>query len=276
MMQLGIFAKTFDTIGAAATLEAVAHAGFSTAQFNMASLGLAPMPDRIEAAAARGVADASTSTGVSIAAVSGTYNMIHPNRAVRREGMARLEVLAASCAAMGTTLITLCTGTRDPDDQWRGHPDNSSPQAWRDLRAEMEMAMAIADRYGVFLGVEPELANVVSSAAAARRLLDETASPRLKIVLDPANLFEVADPLERRQIVESAVDLLGPDIVMAHAKDRTKDGGFTAAGQGVIDFRHFVDRLARAGFEGPLVTHGLGAADAPRVAAFLRALLGKR
>jgi sugar phosphate isomerase/epimerase len=272
-MRLGIFAKTFDTLGAAATLEAVARAGYSTAQFNMASLGLPSMPDRIEADAARSIAVATESTGVSIAAVSGTYNMIHPNEAVRRSGTSRLKVLAAACGAIGTKLITLCTGTRDPEDQWRGHPDNSSPAAWCDLRAEMETAISIAERFGIFLGVEPELANVISSATVARRFLDEMASPRLKIILDPANLFEVAGSQERRSIVESAVDLLGPDLVMAHAKDRNKDGDFTAAGQGVIDFRHFVGCLTRSGFSGPLVTHGLVAADAPEVAAFLRAIL---
>jgi sugar phosphate isomerase/epimerase len=274
-MRLGIFTKTFDTVGAIATLEAVARAGYSTAQFNMASLGLPSMPDRIEADAARSIAVAAESTGVSIAGVSGTYNMIHPNEAVRRSGMSRLKVLAAACGAIGTKLITLCTGTRDPEDQWRGHPDNSSPAAWSDLRAEMEKAIAIAERFGIFLGVEPELANVISSAAAARRFLDEMASPRLRIVLDPANLFEVAGSQERRSIVESAVDLLGPDLVMAHAKDRTNDGGFSAVGQGVIDFRHFIDCLVRAEFDGPLVTHGLAAADAPRVAALLRSMLGE-
>jgi sugar phosphate isomerase/epimerase len=272
-MKLGIFAKTFNTIGAAATLEAVARAGYSTAQFNMACLGLPSMPDWIEANAAESIAAAAAHTGVSIAAISGTYNMIHPSKAVRQAGMSRLQVLAASCDVMGTKLITLCTGTRDPEDQWRGHPDNSSREAWLDLLLQMEAAIAIADRFGVFLGVEPELTNVVSSAAAARRLLDEMASSRLKIVLDPANLFEVADGQERRRIVESAVDLLGSDVVMAHAKDRDKNGIFIAAGHGVIDFRHFVGCLIRAGFDGPLVTHGLDAADAPRVAAFLRAIL---
>ncbi len=274
-MQLGIFAKTFDTTGAMATLEQVARAGYATAQFNLASVGVRSMPDHIEPDVARGIAAASALTGISIAAVSGTYNMIHPNKQVRRDGMARLAVLAEACATMGTRLITLCTGTRDSEDQWRGHPDNSSLEAWSDLRTEMEAAIEIAERFDIFLGIEPELANVISSADAARRLLDEVASPRLKIVLDPANLFEVASAGERRAIVESAIDLIGADIVMAHAKDRTRDGAFTAAGQGVIDFRHFVACLRDSGFDGPLVTHGLTAADAPGVATFLRATLGE-
>ena len=84
----------------------------------------------------------------------------------------------------------------------------------------MEAAIAIAERHDVDLGIEPELANVVDSAAKARRLIDELRSPRLKIVLDPANLFETETAEEQRRIVAEAIDLLADRIVMAHAKDR--------------------------------------------------------
>ena len=61
---------------------------------------------------------------------------------------------------------------------------------------------------------------------------------------------------------------------MAHAKDRDAIGRFGTAGQGVVDFAHFLSRLKAAGFDGDLVTHGLTAAEAPDVAAFLRRTLG--
>lgn len=276
-MRLGIFARTFDTTGEAAgalpALEAAAAAGYATVQFNLACLGLPSMPDRIAPGEARAVAEAARRTGVSVAAVSGTYNMIHPDRAVRARGLARLEVLAEACRAMGTRLVTLCTGTRDAQDKWRPHRDNAKPDAWRDLVAAMNAAVAIADRHDIELGIEPELANVVCDARAARRLLDEIASPRLRIVLDPANLFEAADAGERHRLVEEALDLLAGDLAMAHAKDRDARGAVVAAGQGVIDFRHFVHRLRAAGFDGPLVTHGLTAAEAPGVSSFLSAIL---
>ncbi|HET9070221.1 MAG TPA: sugar phosphate isomerase/epimerase [Amaricoccus sp.] len=272
-MQVGIFARTFDTRGALPTLQAVAAAGFGTAQMNFACLGLPAMPDAIPDGAAEEIAAATAATGVTIAGVSGTWNMIHPDPAVRARGIARLEVLAAACRPMGTALVTLCTGTRDPADQWRWHPDNATPAAWDDLLAEMEKAIAIAERFDLRLGIEPELANVVADAAAARRLLDAFASPRLGIVLDPANLFEQADARERRRLVEAATVLLGPELAMAHAKDRAADGSFTAPGRGVIDFAHFVRTLRGAGFDGPLVTHGLTAAEAPEVARLLGGLL---
>lgn len=272
-MQLGIFAKTFPGNDPATALAAVAEAGFDAAHYNMACSGLPSMPDAIPENTAHAVAAASATTGIPLTGVSGTYNMIHPDPETRAAGHRRLEVIAAAAAAMGSDLISLCTGTRNPDDQWRHHPDNATPAAWRDLEEAMEVAIGIADRHNVRLGIEPELANVVNSAAAARRLIDAMGSDRLTVILDPANLLETGTDDERRRIVSDAVDLLADRIGMAHAKDRTADGGFTAAGQGVIDFAHFIGELERVGFDGPLVTHGLSAEDAPGVAAFLRGLL---
>lgn len=272
-MRLGVFAKTFAARGALASLSAVRAAGFSTAQFNMTCLGLPAMPEAIDEEAMRDVAAASAATGVALAAISGTYNMVHPDARQREAGLRRLAVLIAAAPRLGARQVTLCTGTRDADDMWRGHPDNATPEAWRDLREQMAKAVALAEARGVDLGVEPELANVVNCAAAAKRLLDEVASPRLRIVLDPANLFEVAGERERRALVEGAVDLLAGRIAMAHAKDRDARGAFVAPGRGVIDFRHFIHGLRASGFDGPVVAHGFAEGEAPEVARFLKGAL---
>ena len=268
-MKLGIFAKTFSGNDPQSVLTQVKAAGFDVTQYNMACSGLDAMPTEILQATADAVRHAAATTGVEIAAVSGTYNMIHPDVAKRVAGHEKLAVLAQSCAAMGANLITLCTGTRDSQDQWREHPENNSPEAWADLLASMETAIAIAEKYEVCLGIEPELANVVNSAAKAKLLIDTMKSARLKIIFDPANLFE-SEPLEnQRRIISSAIDLLGPHITMTHAKDRKADGSFATAGKGVLDFSHYIKCLRALDFNGPLVTHGLKAEEAPDVAKFL-------
>ncbi|MGO6711852.1 sugar phosphate isomerase/epimerase family protein (plasmid) [Rhizobium johnstonii] len=269
-MKLGIFAKTFEGTEPATVLNSVAGAGFNCAQYNMACSGLAPMPEIITEAQARAVGEAARSSGVEIVAVSGTFNMIHPDPAVREAGLRRLATLAERCAGMSTTLITLCTGTRDPIDQWKAHADNDTPEAWRDLLEAMGAAIEIAERYEVDLGIEPELANVVNSAEKASRLIAALKSPRVKIVLDPANLFEIATLDEQRSIVSSGIDLLADRIVMAHAKDRNPDGSFATAGKGVLDYAHYLGRLKSIGFNGSLVTHGLSASEAAGAAAFLK------
>lgn len=268
-MRLGIFAKTFAGSDPGTVLAASKAAGFTCVQYNMACSGLAAMPDALAAGDVAAVSAASRASGVAISAVSGTYNMIHPDPAVRAKGLARLEVLLRHAAAMGTGMVTLCTGTRDVEDQWRHHPDNGSDEAWADLLAEMGKACALAEPLAIKLGIEPELANVVDTAARARLLLDTLQSPALAIVLDPANLFEVATLADQRDLLSRSVDMLAGRIAMAHAKDRDAQGGFATAGKGVVDFPHFLGALKAAGFDGDLVTHGLAADEAAGVADYL-------
>lgn len=272
-MQLGIFAKTFSAKGTLPVLSAVRAAGYEATQFNMACVGLPSMPDEISGSIISEINAASKSSDVSIAAISGTYNMAHPNPAVRADGLRRLAVIIANAKTMGTNLVTLCTGSRDVEDQWRWHKDNSSPDAWRDMRDEMAKALQLAEAHGVDLGIEPELANIVSSAQQAKRLIDQMNSKRLRIVLDPANLFEIETKKMRLEIISRAVDVLAGHISMAHAKDRNPMGEFVAAGTGVMDFSHFVGCLKQTGFNGPLITHGLTESEAPKVAEFLKRVL---
>ena len=273
-MQLGIFARTFAGTTPLAVMAAAKEAGFDAVHYNFSCSGLPALPDRVDAATCAAIADAARRTGMTVAGLSGTYNMAHPDPLVRQDGARRLRVVIAAAARIGAPVVTLCSGTRDAQDQWRAHPDNASDAAWADMIVSMRDALAEAQAQGVDLGVEPELANVVSDAAAAERLLAELPSPRLKIVLDPANLFETASETARRAVIGDTIRRLGPHIAMAHAKDRAPDGGFVAAGSGVVDFAELVARLRGAGFDGPLVAHGCTADEASGVARHLRAASG--
>lgn len=266
-MRLGIFAKTFAG-GPLQVMQAARDAGFAAVQYNMACSGLGPLPLQVPEAEAQTVAKASHATGIALAALSATYNMIDPDLSKRLKGRESFAAMAARAPQMGTRLMTLCTGSADPLDQWRHHPDNRSQAAWSALRAEFDVLLPLAEAHDLLLGIEPELANVIDGAAAAHRLLTEIKSPRLRIVLDPANLSETPST----RVVAEAIDLLGDRIGMAHAKDRHPDGSFATAGKGGVDFPDFLRRLKGIGFDGDLVTHGLTAEEAPEVARFLRGL----
>jgi len=272
-MQLGIFAKTFAGSDPHTVLSAARRAGFTTVQYNMACSGLPSLPAAISESDEAGVVRAARSTGVAIAALSATYNMIHPDEAKCREGRAAFAALAARARGMGARLLTLCTGSLNAADQWAHHPDNASPAAWSRMLAEFEHILPLAEQHDIILGVEPEMANVVSSAPRLRRLIEELKSDRIGVILDPANLFEAPQAPRRARIIREAVDLLADRIVLAHAKDRALDGSFQAAGRGCVDFEAFIGQLAAAGFHGPLVAHGCSAAEAPAVGAFLKAHL---
>jgi sugar phosphate isomerase/epimerase len=269
-MRIGIFAKTFAGQTPHEVLRAVARAGYDAAQYNMACSGIGALPAVVEKATAIAVRAASKEASVAISAISATYNMIHPDIATRKSGRASFAAIASRAHEIGAGLLTVCTGSRDPLDQWRHHPDNSGPAAWLAMFEEFQHLLEIAERCDISIGVEPELANVVSNAERAADLISTLQSRRIRIVLDPANLFEIETSRRCASIIEKAVDLLGDNIALAHAKDRNPDGGFARAGTGVIDFAHFFAALRRVGFCGAIVAHGLSAAEAPGVASFLR------
>jgi sugar phosphate isomerase/epimerase len=269
-MRLGIFAKTFQRPTIEATLDAVVSHGLRCIQFNYASAGLPSMPNQLDAALVERIAKAIKQRSVEVAAVSGTFNIIHPDAARRDAGFKSLEVIAANCAALGSKVITLCTGTFDPDDMWRDHPENNSPAAWKQMLAGIERALAIAEVQDVVLGIEPEMANVINSAEKARRLLDTMRTPRLKIVMDAANLLSPANFAQAPAVFTNAFDLLGPDIVIAHAKDIRGFGEFAAAGQGAVDWALYLKLLARASFFGPLILHGLAESEVAGSVALLQ------
>lgn len=271
-MQIGIFAKTFARPTLDATLDAVAAQGIKVVQFNMACAGLPSMPDHIAPTLAEAICAAHAVRGITMAAVSGTFNVIHPELQQRQNGLRRLDMLARACRALGTDTITISTGTCDPDDMWRRHPDNDTPNAWRDMISSIRHAVQIAEAHGVTLAFEPEVSNVVDSAAKARRLLDEIDSPRLKVVFDGANLFHTGELPRMTAILAEAVALLGRDIVLAHAKDLSADGaaGHEAAGTGLLDYNAYLALLGGAGYAGPLILHSLSEAQVPESVAFLQ------
>jgi sugar phosphate isomerase/epimerase len=198
--------------------------------------------------------------------------MTHPDPGQRRAGLRRLRVLAEACAEVGTATIHICTGTRDPDNMWRRHPDNDLPQSWRDMVVCVREATEIARHAKVVLAFEPEVNNVVDSARKARRLLDEIGSPHLKVTIDPANIFHTGELPRMGEILDEAFALVGKDIALAHAKDLDHDGdaGHLAAGTGKLDYDRYLSLLRSCGFKGPLLLHGLTEAQVPGCVAFLR------
>jgi sugar phosphate isomerase/epimerase len=230
------------------------------------------MPDALAPDLLQQVRSECEARDIAIVGVSGTFNMIHPDAAQRADGLRRLEVLAPATRALGCQFISLCSGTRDAQDMWRAHPDNDTPEAWKDLQTTLQQAIQIAGRHDILLGVEPETGNVVSSARKARYLLDEMKSPRLKIIIDPANLFHGGRTERMRETIDEAFQLLAPDIHLAHAKELAADGsmGGAAPGEGLVDWNFYLQCLQRMHFAGPLVLHGLPETSVARAVAFLR------
>ena len=272
-MELGIFSRTYQPIGIDRIFAQIARDGFETIQFNFSSAGLPSLPKDWPEEAIKGVMASANQSGLSICALSGTYNMAHPDVARRHADRIGFTNVVRAAQFMRVPLVTLCTGSRDATNMWSAHPDNGSPEAWVALRGELDFALELAERHGVALGVEPEPGNVIANARIARRLLDEIENPQLRIVMDAANLLPSESQTRQREVVAEAVALLGAELALVHTKDVSPTGEAVAAGRGIVDFHNFLKGIMSTGYRGPLVSHNFPEKDAAYVSGFLRRVL---
>lgn len=270
--EIGVFARVFGVGRPGDVAGAIAAAGFTTCQLNLAAIGRPTLDAGLDQSTAQGIRDAFGGAGVGVWGVSGTFNAIHPDDRIRQDRTAACCALIAQAAALGADVVTLCTGTRDPDDMWRCHPGNSTTTAWRDLRSTLDLLMAAADASGVRLGIEPEAGNVICDAPAAARLLDELGADARKvaIVLDPANLvaFDAID--QQQRILSQAFDLLGERIGALHAKDVGPDGPRPVGHGGGLDYGLIMRLHAGLAVDVPVIAQDLDPHQAAGVCAFLR------
>jgi len=173
---------------------------------------------------------------------------------------------------------------------WTYHPENRSSAAWQEMVNAMQRALEIAIEYDLYLGIEPEVANVVSNANDGMRLIRELESNGIKIVFDPANLYRPpADPRQDGHVITDALALLGDHIAIAHCKDIAAPVGraatyqpsetvyaHVAAGTGILNYRHYLSELRRlVSTDVPLILHGLSQEQIPRSVAFVRRCLSE-
>jgi sugar phosphate isomerase/epimerase len=268
-------ATTYRTGTLEQRLDAAKAHGMACVQLSMACAGLPEMPDSIPAGLAEQFGRETRARGMALACLTATFNMGHPDPEHRSAGLRRLRLLAEAAPLMGTQFLHICTGTRNTSSMWRSHPDNPTPEAWRDMAACIRDAVAIARQAKLVLAFEPEVNNIVDSALKARRLMDEIGSPHLKVTMDPANIFHTGQLPRMKEMLDEAFELIGRDIVLAHAKDLDRDGdaGHLAAGHGVLDYPRYLSLLRTHRFTGPLLLHGLTVEQVPGCMAFLRAKL---
>lgn len=271
-MQIGIFETIFRRASLSESLDAVLSHSIRCLQFDLSSAGISHDAANISEERCRNAQQLLSARGMTMSAVSGTFNMAHPDSRHRERGLESLRAIAAHCRFLGTPVITLCSGTRNTESMWHVHPENGSAAAWNDLLPTMKKAAAIGEEHRVVMAFEPEVSNVIDSAKRARKMLDEVGSSALKVVMDGANIFHAGELPKMRDILSEAFELLGKDIVLAHAKDLDHDGeaGHRAAGEGLLDYDFYLSGLKRVNFNGALVLHGLNEAQVPGCLEFVK------
>ena len=271
-MQVGVMSGTFSRPTLGEALDAILAHDIRHLQFNWSTARpKGPLMEQIDAICPV-IRSEVEKRGMVVAAVPQNINMVDADPEKRRHGIERLSTVLRAAKSVGTSVVATCTGSRHPESMWRHHPDNASPDTWRLLRSTLEQVLPVAEAEDVTVAFEPEINNVASDAQKSRRIIDEMASPQLKVVLDAANIFGKDDLSRMTEVLDEAFDLLGDHVAIAHGKDldRGGDAGHLAAGTGKLDYAHYVKLLCGLSFDVPIILHGLSEEQVPASAAMLR------
>jgi len=205
--------------------------------------------------------------GLQIHSLGVYTNMIHPEEAERRANLSYFEAMMRVGAAMGVRTFITEAGHYRPQAPEPGGPYHWQEPVWRTMVATAKELARMADAHGATVLMEPYFEGFLATAKRTRVFLEEVGSPRIRALLDPANLLEVND-------LQEMFDELGPWIDCFHAKDRKLHVvRGVAAGEGDLDYRKFVRLAAARRPAAPLILEYVGPNNYRPALAHLRSVL---
>ena len=215
---------------------------------------------------------------LAVAGLYGYYNVVAPDPEVRRKGRERMEFLLAHWKEFGSPHVITEAGTYTTKGDQNDSPKNFSEEGYQDFKQEMTHLVKLAEKSEAIINIETSRRLVIGTIDRAERLLREIASPSLKITLDPANFFRPQDLPDTKPMLEAMFRRLGPNIVMAHAKDVRVTGDqleYPPAGQGMIDYPTFLRLLVELDRPIDLLLEYVKLEDVSRAVTFLRGVMEK-
>ena len=184
--------------------------------------------------------------GVDVAVLGCYKNLAHPDPEVVRD----LQELYIAHLRMAISLNCSVVGTETgaPNAEYRYEPNCHTENALQSFLRGLEPVVEAAETLGTLLAIEPVWNHIVWNPRVARRVLDEMASPNLRIILDPVNLLSMENYQQRERVIDEALEILGEDVEIVHLKDFRVEGDklvSVAAGTGMMDYRAIMEYLKK-------------------------------
>jgi sugar phosphate isomerase/epimerase len=292
MIQAGIFTGYFPYALEETARRIRAH-GFNTVQLDLSFKDMDLGTAAIDAAKCRRIRDVFRAHDLPVCAVSGYTNIIHPDAAVRRANLDRLETIIRHAWECGSPYVITETGTYNPDSDWAPHPDNFTESGYAELRDVIGDLVRLCEQHGATLLLEPYVSNVIDSVEKTARLFSDVPGPGLALLMDPTNYFNGHNIGRMDETLHHIFDVLGDRIRISHAKDVKPSDGDTsekhadidaseghtfrgigdielpAPGLGMLNYDLYLRLLYRRHPNIPIIIEHLEEPDVPRAKKFL-------
>jgi len=120
-------------------------------------------------------------------------NLLHPEAALRQRGVDELCKALPLAKQVGCPYVVTTAGNYNSNIFGLGDPENFTDSALKEAAAGLEEPLRIAEAHGVSICIKPFIKTAVYSAESFLRLKEICGSENLKVSLDVAGVYDVAD-----------------------------------------------------------------------------------
>ena len=293
MLQVGIFTGYFPYT-LEETAKTIRDLGFNTVQLDLMFSDMDLSTENINKANCVKIRDTFRRHNLPISCISSYTNLTDPIPERREMNLERLRTIIHHSHDLGSPYVPSETGTFHPDSDWIHHPKNKTEQGYEECRDIIYDLVQLCRQEGAVFVIEAYINNVIGTVEETLRLFSEINDPQhLALAMDPVNYIDEVNFFEMNRTLNYMFNALSDQIVFAHAKDvrvLEEDMGVQmadvtateghslrgvgkieqpAAGLGDLNYDLYLQRLAKARPNLPLIIEHLEREDVPRAKQWL-------
>ncbi|MBT3273674.1 MAG: sugar phosphate isomerase/epimerase [Spirochaetales bacterium] len=237
-MNLGVVTRSFPELDNVQTAALLKAEGFSSTELCFSQSdskywaynGRSDLSDMTDERSME-IVESYRSEGIFIAALGVFTNLLDPDESERGANLGYFERMMQIASYNGIPAVSTECGFMPGN---RGINSDEYELRFDRLKDSFAKLCAIGDRYSVDIALEPCVIDVVPSAKRTADFIEQMGSPRVKVLLDPANL--IANSSE-----EDMFHYLSDHVAYFHGKDRkVNDAKGRVVGDGDINWPLFL------------------------------------
>jgi sugar phosphate isomerase/epimerase len=201
-------------------------------------------------------------------------NNIHPDLSVRRKNQKQVAEMIEAAERIGLPFVVSHTGSCS-EETTATHRDNWTMKTWKESVEAIKQILKDTEGSKVNIGIEAVNATNINNPRAHVRFKEDVGDPRIKVTLDPTNMMNPNVYYRSTELINECFDLIGEDIMYAHAKDvywtpqMLPTFTWVIPGIGTMDYETYLTRLSRLKYPRPLLLEFLKEEEYPQAKKFI-------
>jgi sugar phosphate isomerase/epimerase len=154
------------------------------------------------------------------------YNPLSTDRERQAQQAALLEAVLPLAQQTGCPYVVINGGNYHPSGFGHGDARNYTDEALDKVAEALKPMLALAERHGARLSIEPIIKSAVYSAESFLALQERVGSDALRVNVDPTSLYDYWDLWDSRETVRQVCTALAGHYGLGHVKEVALAEGF--------------------------------------------------